>query len=159
MNPSSAFRVCALPAGTFSELFSLSGEALAARGAQRRIVDATPGYPCRVSLEDADPGEELIALSYAHHPVNGPYFGSGPIFIRPNACQAEFSVNEVPGLLRERLLSLRAYGSAGLMMDSTVVSGRDLRTEIERLFDDDSNVYLHVHNAGPGCYLCSVERA
>ena len=159
MNPSAAFRVCALPAESFSELFSLSDEALAARGAQRRIVDATPGSPCRVSLEDADRGETVIALSYAHHPVAGPYSGSGPIFVRPHACQAEFSIDEIPDLLRDRQLSIRAYGPTGLMNDASVVPGRDLKAEIKRMFEEGSNAYLPVHNAGPGCYLCSVERA
>ena len=158
MKPSSAFRVLALPADSFSELFSLSDEALAAHGAHRRIVDATPGYPCRVSLVDADPGETVIGFSYAHHAVAGPYCGSGPIFVRAHARQAEFSINEVPALLRDRLLSIRSYGPTWLMINASVVPGRDLKAEIERMFDDDSNAYLHVHNAGPGCYMCSVDR-
>jgi len=158
MNPSADFRVCALPAESFAELFSQSDEALAARGATRRIVDETPGYPCRVSLQDVDRGETVIVLSYAHHPVAGPYFGSGPIFVRPHASQAQCEINAVPDLLRDRRLSVRAYDAAGLMSNASVVPGRDLRAEIERLFRDDLNAYLHVHNAAQGCYLCGVER-
>jgi hypothetical protein len=36
-------------------------------------VDEFPGFPCRVSLQDAEIGEEVILLPYQHHKTNSPY--------------------------------------------------------------------------------------
>ena len=49
------------------------------------VADQHPGFPCRVSLQDALPGERVLALSYAHHEVESPYQASGPVFIRANS--------------------------------------------------------------------------
>jgi hypothetical protein len=68
------FRIRGLPAEQFAPLFSLSDEELAATGAVRRIADdRNPGYPCRVSLTDSNPGDELILVNYEHHAVDSPY--------------------------------------------------------------------------------------
>ena len=59
------FRIRGLPAEQFAPLFSLSEDELAADGAVRRIADdRTPGYPCRVSLTDSKPGDELILVNH-----------------------------------------------------------------------------------------------
>ena len=71
------FRIRGLPAEQFAPLFSLSDEELAATGAVRRIADdRNPGYPCRVSLTNSNPGDELILVNYEHHAVR----------IRPTGC-------------------------------------------------------------------------
>ena len=67
------FRITGLPAERFAPLFSLSDAELTAHGAVRRIADRrSPGYPCRVSLTDSSPGEELLLVNYEHHPVASP---------------------------------------------------------------------------------------
>ena len=71
-----SFRIIGLPAEPFADLFSLSDEALRARRAVRRIADAKPGYPCRISLTDAEPGEEVVLVHYAHQPSDSPYRSS-----------------------------------------------------------------------------------
>ena len=35
--------------------------------------ERTPGCPCRISLTDSEPGDELILINYEHHPVSSPY--------------------------------------------------------------------------------------
>jgi hypothetical protein len=61
------FRIRGLPAEKFAPLFALSDAALAAQGAVRRIADGRePGYPCRISLTDSKPGDELILANYEH---------------------------------------------------------------------------------------------
>jgi hypothetical protein len=58
--PTMHFRIQGLPAEEFAPLFAMSDAALAERGAVRRIADARArGYPCRVSLADSKPGDEL----------------------------------------------------------------------------------------------------
>lgn len=51
------FRITGLSPESFQPLFGLSGAALAARGVIRQIADKRPGFPCRITLEDAEPGE------------------------------------------------------------------------------------------------------
>lgn len=153
------FRITGLPAEHFSHLFALSDEELATHGAVRRIADRrTPGYPCRVSLTDSRPGDELLLLNYEHHAVNSPYRMRFAIYVR-NGETTYDAVNEVPEQLRSRALAVRAFDSNAMMVGRELVDGRELEAAIERLFADPAAAYLHVHFAAPGCYAAQVERA
>lgn len=154
-----SFQVVALPAERFAPLFGRSDEELEAIGARRVTVDATPGFPCRVSLTDAEIGETVLLLQYTHHDVSSPYRSSGPIYIRRGMAAANPKINEIPALLRHRLLSIRGYDAAGMMAAADLVNGGDLEGAIARLFADDRVRYLDVHNARPGCFNCRVVRA
>jgi hypothetical protein len=153
------FRISGLPRQAFAPFFGLGDSELARRGARRYVADHKPGFPCRVSLRDAEPGEQVILLAYAHHDVASPYRAAGPIFVREQAEQAALKVNEVPEVVRHRLLSIRAYDAAGFMNGAEVVEGQGLEDQIRRFFADAAVAYLHVHNARPGCYSCRVDRA
>jgi hypothetical protein len=154
-----SFQFSGLPLEDFQFLFNFSDAELASHGAQRCIVDSKPGYPCRVSLADAEIGESVILLNYVHHPVDGPYRSSGPVYVRETATQVIFRVNEVPPVVRDRLMSVRAYDSNGYLVRSDVVEGSTLEHKIPDFFSDASVAYLHLHNAKPGCYSCRVDRA
>ncbi len=153
------FQITALPVEPFQPLFQMTDAELAERGAKRCIADASPGYPCRVSLEDAAPGETLILLPFAHQATDSPYRASGPIFVRVGARQARLGVNEVPEAVRRRLLSVRAYDACEFMVDAEVTEGAALEEVIEQFFADNQVAFLHLHNARPGCYACRVDRA
>ncbi len=154
-----SFRLISLPIERFSTFFPLDDEELAAHGARRQIVDKKPGFPCRVSLMDAEPGERVILLPFMHHKVESPYRGSGPIYVREKAERAYPKVNEVPEMIRRRLLSLRAYDAAGMMLDAELAEGSAFEKHVRDFFADAYVAYLHVHNARPGCYNCRVDRA
>ena len=154
-----SFQICALRREDFTPFFELDDSRLQKLGAKRYITDRYPGFPCRVSLEDAAPGERVVLVPFAHQPAESPYRASGPIFVREAARQASPGVNEVPGVLRSRLLSLRAYDGDALMIDADVVDGRALEPAVERLFADRHVDYLHVHFARPGCFACRIDRA
>lgn len=154
-----SFRFLALPAERFAPLFELPDAELAALGARRRTVDEKPGFPCRVSLVDAEVGETVLALSFTHHEVDSPYRASGPIFVRRGAATARPAPGEVPAYLGHRLLSLRAYDRQAMMIGADVVEGAALEAALRRLFADPEVAYLDVHNARPGCFNCRVERA
>lgn len=155
---SSSFRIVALQAERFAALGALSDEELRARGARRVTVDESPGYPCRVTLADASVGETVLLVQFVHHDVSSPYRGSGPIFVRPGRGTATPAVGEVPVMLRHRLLSVRAYDAEAMLVGATVVHGGELEHAIGAFFARDDASYLHIHNAGPGCFNCSVVR-
>jgi uncharacterized protein DUF1203 len=153
------FQISALPLDAFAPLFDLDDGALAARGMRRLVADSKPGFPCRVSLVDAEVGERVLLLPYTHHAVHGPYRASGPVFAREAARPAELAVNEVPDSVRGRLLSIRGYDKDGTLVGADVKEGRALEEVIWRLFGDERVRYIHLHNARPGCYSCRVDRA
>jgi Protein of unknown function (DUF1203) len=154
-----SFRISALPTARFKPLFALSDEELATRGAMRRIVDKCPGFPCRVSLVDAQVGEVVLLTNYEHQTASSPYRASHAIFVRENAREARPQVGEVPQVLRSRLLSVRGFDENGMMIDADVVDGRAIEPSIERLLANGTISYLHLHNAKPGCYAARVDRA
>lgn len=152
------FRISALDMGKISHLFGLDDDTLQQHGVQRRVVDSKPGYPCRVSLEDADVGESVLLMNYEHQPATTPYRSSHAIFVREWAEQAVLERNEVPIMLRSRLLSVRAFDNSGMMIDADVVEGEQLESMIERMLAIDETGYLHIHNAKLGCYAARVDR-
>ena len=153
-----SFRITGLPAENFTELFGLSDEALVARGAVRRIADGrVPGYPCRVSLTDSQPGDELLLVNYEHHPVDSPYRMRFAIYVRKGD-ETYDAVDRVPEQLRLRTLAVRAFDANAMMVGWDLVDGQGLEAAIERLFTDPHAAYLHVHFAAPGCYAARVDR-
>jgi hypothetical protein len=130
---------------------------LALRGARRCVVDAPHAFPCRISLTDAQVGDEVLLINHEHLPVDSPYRSRHAIYIRAGETTYE-AVNEVPDMLRRRLLSLRAFDGVGMMTGCDVVEGRDLETAIARLFADPQAAYLHAHFARPGCYAARIDR-
>jgi hypothetical protein len=152
------FQFSGLPATEFAGLFSKSDQALSVMGIRRMTVTSKPGFPCRVSLDDAEIGEEVLLLPYIHHDVDSPYRASGPIFVRKDTPGAQLAPNEIPAVLLHRLLSLRCYDNAGMMLEAHVLEGKELSQMLSQLFDNQKIEYMHVHNAKPGCYSCSVRR-
>jgi len=154
------FRISSLPVEPFQALFGLSDMELAEHGAVRAVADAKPGFPCRVTLADAEPGETLILLNYEHLPVDSsPYHAKGPIFVRESAKGGAEMQDNVPDYLTRRILSVRAYDRDGMMLDADVVDGRDLTPGIAKFFENEGVAYLHAHFAKRGCYAARIDRA
>ena len=149
------FRIRGLPAEQFAPLFTLSDEALKARGAVRRIADGPS--PCRISLTDAAPGSEVILVNYEHHAVASPYRMRFAIYVRDGEKTFD-EVDTIPEQLRKRMLAVRSFDSDGMMVGWELVDGTELEHSIERLLADPRATYLHVHFAAPGCYAARVER-
>ena len=151
--------ISGLPVQPFQSLFGLGGTELRAHGVVRMTVDSNPGFPCRVSLEDAQVGESVLLLPWQHLDVDTPYRAGGPIFVREMARDHRQVRNAVPEQQRSRLLSVRAYDAEGWMLDAEVAEGILLEALIARFFDNAGVAYLHVHNARRGCYACRVDRS
>ena len=153
------FKIVGLPLAQFQPLFSLDDNELAQKGARRLNVDTKPGFPCRVSLQDAEISERVILVPFVHHDVESPYRASGPIFVRETAKQIELAPGEIPEVVAARVISVRAYNDKGMMVNAAVIPGKELKSQVEKFLGDAKISYLHLHNAGAGCYSCRVERA
>lgn len=152
------FRIKALPKDTFSHLSDMSEEELSAHKARRVIADASPGFPCRVSLQDAAPGEALWLVNHRHLDVVSPYAASHAVYVRMNASEAHPAPGEVPVMLRNRTLSLRAFDRAGFMLCADLVEGSDLEDGLQRILGDPRVAFVDIHFAKPGCYAARAYR-
>ena len=149
------FRIQGLPAEQFAPLFALSDAELAKHGAVRQIADAP--RPCRISLTDAEPGDELILVNYEHHAVASPYRMRFAIYVRRDEKTFD-AVDTVPEQLRKCTLAVRGFDANGMMTGWELVEGAQVETVIEKLLANPRAAYLHVHFAAPGCYAARIER-
>jgi hypothetical protein len=153
------FRVLGLPAASFLPLYGLPDDALAARGVERRRVHAHPGFPDRVALRDAEAGEQVLLLNFEHQPADSPYRSRHAIFVVEGECDTYDAIDTVPDVLRRRMLSLRAFDEQGMIVDASLVDGREAEGEIGKLLALPCTAYLHAHYAKFGCYAARIERA
>jgi hypothetical protein len=157
--PSMSFRLSGLDPVPFEALFLLPDEELVRRGIRRTVAQPGDTLPCRVSLEEAAAGDELLLLPFEHQPANSPYRASGPIFVRRGVPRRVLPEGEVGPYVTTRLMSLRAYDASDLIVDAAVCEGAAVAAEVERLFANAAVSYIHLHNAKRGCYSCRVDRA
>jgi len=144
---------------SLSHFFAMSASELAKARVARMIVDHKPGYPCRVSLADAEIDETVILVNFEHQSADSPYQSTHAIFVRQNVEQAFPAIGMVPESLKTRLISIRAFDDQHYMIEADVVDGSRLSESIPTLFQDARIAYLHLHNAKPGCFAARVTRA
>ena len=153
-----SFTVSSLPIEPFKPLFALDDDALARRGMLRVVADAPFAFPCRVTLDDAEPGERLILLNHEHQPADSPFRSAHAIYVREAATAPVTTTDALPPALRRRLLSLRGFDAAGMLRDADVVEGAAAEPVIARMLVDPAVAYLHAHYARPGCYAARIDR-
>lgn len=159
MDQNNAFQLVGLEPADFAPLFALSDAELQQRNARRVTATSEHGFPCRISLEDARVGDELILLPYVHQPAASPYRASGPIFVRRGVAQRKkLAVGEVSEYVTRRVISLRGYDAEHMLHVADVVEGAAIKPRIAHMLAEPKVAYIHVHNAKHGCYFCSVER-
>ena len=153
-----SFRVLGLSPDHFRPLFAMPDAQLHELGARRVIAD-DPRMPCRVSMEHARLGEELLLLNFEHQPANTPYRATHAIYVRRAADRAFDAVDTIPEVLRSRLLAIRAFDAQHMIVDAEVCDGNEAADLFERFLANPQASYLHVHNAKRGCYAARIERA
>jgi len=153
-----SFRIIGLDPAPFRALYGRTDLELAAEGIKRYTADVKPGFPDRIELRDAEPGETLLLLNYVHQPAATPYRSSHAIFVREGAQRPYDRIDEIPEPLRTRPISLRGFDHQGMMIDADLADGRSIETAIERLFADPAVRYLQAHYAKRGCYAARIER-
>ncbi|MEA3011892.1 MAG: hypothetical protein QOD42_437 [Sphingomonadales bacterium] len=152
-----AYRIEGLAPAAFESLFGMMDGELAARGAMRVTADSPSGYPCRVSLADAAPGEELVLLNHVSHDVAGPFRTAYGIYVRKGAKAAAFE-DEAPAYLDKRTLGLRGFDAEGMLRGALLALPGEADARIRELFERPEVATIHAHNAAYGCFLARIER-
>lgn len=152
------FRISGLAPEPFQHLYGQPDDALAAYGVIRTMVDESPGFPDRIEMREGRLGETMLLLNHVSQPAQSPYRASHAIFVREGAVVPFDRVNEVPDVMRTRLLSLRGFDRDGMIRDAEVVQGDIIEEAIERLFKAPDVICLHAHNAARGCYSGRITR-
>lgn len=153
-----SFLIRGLSPNQFRPFFAMSDAELQRVGAVRVIADTTR-FPCRVSMEHANIGEELLLLNFKHQPANTPYQAAHAIYVRKVANAPFEMVDFVPEVLASRLLAIRAFDTEHMMIAADVCQGVEAAAMFERFLATPQTAYLQVHNALRGCYAARVERA
>lgn len=152
-----SFAISGLPVEEFAGLFGLSDADLAARGVIRKTADAKPGFPCRITLEDAEPGETLLLLNYESHRAATPYRSSYAIFVRERARSPGAFIDEIPPVMVDRPIALRVFDAGGMLIGADLGrNGAETKAKIEKIFADPAAAYIHAHNAMHGCFVAEI---
>jgi hypothetical protein len=151
------YRIKGLEPEPFAALFALSDSELDAQGMARMAVD-NPNFPCRISLKDCEIGDEVILLNHVSHHGDNPYRASHAIFVSKSATEAASYVDTIPPALDRRILSLRAFDEAGMMVDAALVQPGEADPAIRKLFAAPLTTHIDAHNAIRGCFAARIER-
>jgi hypothetical protein len=152
------YRVTGLDPAPFKPLFGLSDDELASRGVVRMTVDS-PTFPCRVSLTDRPIGETVLLLNHVSHDGANPYRATHAIFVAENDESAAEYVDQVPPVFEKRILSLRAFDGAGMMVDAALAQPGEADEVIRRLLETAEVDHIDAHNATRGCFSARIERS
>ena len=153
-----SFRFHALDHAQFTHYFAMSPHQLRRHRAALLITDHRPGFPCRVSLEDADIGERVLLLHFEHLPVESPFRASHAIYVREGARTRACTAGEVPKMFRTRQLSLRCFDADAMLVDAHLSEGRDLESMLLEILQQSRVAHVDVHFAKPGCFAARVTR-
>jgi hypothetical protein len=152
------YRISGLAVDRFAPLFGSSDAELAAQGIVRVRADAAPGYPCRITLQDAAVGETLLLLNYQDHDVATPYRNAYAIYVRETAAATTHLQDSLPAVFANRPIALRAFDADGMLRGAALAISGDADDRIRELFDRPEIAYLHAHNAAHGCFAARIDR-
>jgi hypothetical protein len=153
-----SFVVTGLDPAPFRKWFGAGAAALERDGVVRRIADSRPGFPCRVTLEDAEAGERVLLFNHESHDAPTPYRSAYAIYVREGAPAAARYVDEIPPVMRARPLALRWFDANGMLIGASLALQGDAREKILAAFANPQTDYIHVHNAAHGCFAARVDR-
>ena len=152
------YRIRGLDPQQFKPLFAMDADGLARARAIRVSAGDDGKYPCRVSLRDADPGDELALLHFTNHDVETPYRNAFAIYVRKSASEAADYIDELPPVLRARPIALRGYDAAGNLAQAAIAMNDDVDQSLRALLIDPAIAYIDAHNAMHGCFAARIER-
>ena len=148
-----AYRIEGLDPAAFADT-----QALLASGAVRVTADRAGAYPCRITLEDAEPGESLLLVNHVSADVATPFRASHAIYIREAAGVAAHHIDTVPVLMASRTTSLRGFDADGMIREAALANPGEADAGIRRLLENEDIAHVDIHAAAWGCFLARAER-
>jgi predicted FMN-binding regulatory protein PaiB len=126
---------------------------------QRFDVDRM--YPCRHCLREASGKSGMLLFSYQTPKPRSVYGQPTAIFMCANGCDRFERPDTIPDIVRNRLVSFRAFDRDGMMIydANEIVDGGDYDAAVRRIFSRDGVAFINAHTAKAGCMLCHIERA
>ena len=148
-----------IPMDTASAIrFRHTGRDDAGNSLHRNIVGHPA--PCRHCLADAQIGTTMLLGSYHFGRPHGVYWTPSPIFLHAEPCEHFEHADTVPEIVRNRLVSVRAYDGDDMCIYELgdVCEGTDVERLLDRALADRRTDYVNIHTARPGCFLCRADR-
>lgn len=152
------YRIEGLSPDAFESLYGMMEGQLAAEGARRVVAAASRGWPCRITLQDAEEGESLILLNHVSHDVATPFRSAYAIYVREGATEPAVYVDETPPVFEGRPLGLRGFDAEGMLRHALLALPGEADVKIRELFDRPEIATIHAHNAAHGCFAARIER-
>jgi hypothetical protein len=152
------YRITGLNPADYAPMFKMNDAELATMNAHRVTASANRGYPCRVSLRDADAGDSLILFHHVSHDVATPYRSAYAIYIREVADTQATYHDETPPVFEGRNIALRGFDAEGNLKNAALAEPGQADVRIRELFDNDDIAYIHAHNAAHGCFAAKIDR-
>ncbi|WP_129791151.1 DUF1203 domain-containing protein [Sphingosinicella sp. CPCC 101087] len=153
-----AYRIEGLAPTAFEGFLGLSDADLAERRAMRVTADSPQGFPCRVTLENAAPGERLLLVNHVSHDVPTPFRTAYAIYVREEAAEAARFVDTLPPVFEGRTLGLRGFDAEGMLKGALLAMPGEAEARIAELLERPEIATIHAHNAVHGCFLACIER-
>jgi len=154
-----SYRIAGIDPARYAPLLGAGQEELALHGVIRVTADASPGFPCRVTLTDAEPGTTLLLVNHVSHDVATPFRSSYAIYISERARKAAAYVGCMPPALDRRALSLRGFDEKAMLRAAVLAQPGEADAAVHGLFEDPAIAYIHAHYAAPGCFAATVQRS
>lgn len=152
------YRIEGLDRDAYAGLLRLTDDELADRCARRVTADSKPGFPCRVTLEDAEPGEGLILFNHVSHDVPTPFRSAYAIYVRECAEAPASFVDTIPPVFAGRALGLRGFDSEGMLRGALLALPGEADARIRALLERPEIASIHAHNAAAGCFAAKIVR-
>ena len=128
----------------------------------RAFAAGGQGEPLRCCLRYAEPGEQIMLVSYAPFEEPSVWREVGPVYIHAAQCEGYTPNGRLPEQLRTGPRVLRTYRADDTMNyeHNTVVSDQaDLQPIVERLLREPDVATVHVRTLAPQCFLYAVAAA
>ncbi|HEU0098249.1 MAG TPA: DUF1203 domain-containing protein [Allosphingosinicella sp.] len=152
------YRIEGLERDAYAGLLGLGDAELAERSARRVTANSKPGFPCRVTLEDAEPGESLILFNHVSHDVPTPFRSAYAVYVRETAAEPACYVDEPPPVFAGRALGLRGFDAEGMLRGALLALPGEADLKIRALFERAEIATIHAHNAAAGCFAAKIVR-
>lgn len=135
----------------------LSPDLARTEGARRVTATSKPGFPCRVTLEDAEIGETVLLFNHVSNDVAGPFRSSFAIYVRDGAQAARYR-DSLPPVFSTRTISLRGFDAEGDLKAAELVAGEGIDPAIRAMLDRPEIAFINAHNAAAGCFAAKIVR-